>query len=122
MHSFGFFQHLFVHSDLLGVHLFQNVELQEAADPAQHHIHHARLVGALHIYYQVVRLADRLSLQVQLSDGFKLNFNINKIEVDDVLILHQLNFINIGEERGLISLNFRVIGMGINKKSIKQEE
>ena len=119
LHALCFFQHLLVHSDLVRVHLLQDVELKEAADPAQHHIDHARLVGALHIYYQVVGLADRLSLQVQLSDGLKLNFNCNKIEVDDVFILHQLHFIKSGEEKGLLSLDFRVIGVVINKKSIQ---
>jgi hypothetical protein len=42
----------------------QYVKLLEAATSAQHCVHHARLMAALHIHNQVVGLADRLTLQI----------------------------------------------------------
>jgi hypothetical protein len=43
----------------------QDVELLEAATSTKHCVDHANLMGALHIYHQVIWLADRLTLQFQ---------------------------------------------------------
>ena len=39
-----------------------------------------------------------------------------------MLYIHQSHLANIGEERGLFSHNFELVGPGIVKKSVRQEE
>ena len=64
VHPCHLYLHILVNSDLVGVKFIHNVELLQAADSREHHIHQPRLASTGHTDNEVAGLGNSLTLKI----------------------------------------------------------